>query len=112
MRSKTLKCAKASKEDEEKYTAMFEGIQLLVNILVHDLLSFLRAEANDMGADCEDSFMKISVLEMIKFRILEKTRGVIMQVIVQLVELFCMPNVISTGLLYKEFVDLICEVMV
>ena len=53
--------------------------------------------------------IKISVLEMKKFRILEKTWGVIMQVTVQLVEFFYAKHVISTGLLYKEFVDSICE---
>ena len=38
--------------------------------------------------------MKISVLEIKKFKILEKTWGVIMQVTVQLVEFFYMPNML------------------
>ena len=50
-----LEVCKSIEQDEEKYTAMFEGIQWLVNILVHDLPSFPRAEASDMGAVCEDS---------------------------------------------------------
>ena len=73
---------KSIKEDEEKNTAIIDGIQLLVSILVHDLFSFPRAEASDMCSDCEDSFDEDFSLEMKKFRILEKTREVIMQVTV------------------------------
>ena len=101
---------KSIKEDEEKYTAMFEGIQLLVNNLVHDLLSFPRAEASDMGADCEDSFDEdFSTGDEEVQNTGENlgsdnaghssASGVLLYA----------KHVISTGLLYKEFVDSICE---